>query len=359
VALNRVGYMNAQIMSDNDAGAGRWSRRIVTTPSCKARNAGFSETTMRSMNPPSNDSGRLKKSLLAGLIGLAACSFAHASDRFNVFFIGHSLMSEIPGMTKSLVEKAPLQRLSLRHQDIPGASLRRQWNQKDSLDTGEPTYGGRYHVHLKSGEFDTLVLTDSVPRGGRELEAETVEYLGRFAEFAREHRPDIRIFYYETWHHLTSGTVSNSAYDALHPNRHLKWRERIDADAVMWGRIVRTVNEARPGRPAIRIIPGGSILAAISDAIDARQITEWKSIADLFSGDIHLNRYGQYVMTLAFYSAITGKSAVDASSEVRNLWGAPIWNHRETDGSFYPPMRTETVRTVQEIVDRVLATSYR
>lgn len=262
-------------------------------------------------------------------------------------------------MTKSLVEKDPLQRFSLRHQDIPGASLRRQWDQKDSADMGEPTYGGRYHIHLKSGEFDTLVLTDSVPRGGKELEAETVEYLGRFAALARASRPDIRIFYYETWHHLTSGTVANSPYDAQHPNRHLKWRERIDADAPMWARIVKTVNESQPGAPAIRIIPGGSILAAVSDAIDAGQITEWKSIAELFSGEIHLNRYGQYVMTLAFYSTITGKRAVNASSDVRNLWGAPIWNHRETDGSFHPPMKAETVRKVQEIVDRVLATSYR
>jgi hypothetical protein len=314
---------------------------------------------MRSTNPPFHSANRLKKYLVACLIGFAAGSSAFASDRFKVFFIGHSLMSEIPGMTKSLVEKDPRQRFALRHQDIPGASLRLQWDQKDSANMVEPTYGGRYHIHLKSGEFDTLVLTDSVPRGGKELEAETVDYLGRFAEFARASRPNIRIYYYETWHHLTSGTASNSPYDAHHPNRHLKWRERIDADAVMWARIVRTVNETQPGAPAIRIIPGGSILAAVSDAIDARKITEWKSIADLFSGDIHLNRYGQYVMTLAFYSAITGKRAVDASSEVRNLWGAPIWNHRETDGSFHPPMRAETVRTVQEIVDHVLETKYR
>lgn len=297
---------------------------------------------------------------LALLLSLAlAPSQVVAQDRWNVFFIGHSLMSEIPGMTKSLVEKNPRQRLGLRHQDIPGSPLRYHWDQKDRPDMGEPIYGGRYHVHLKSGEFDTLILTDSVPRGGAALEAETVDYLGRFADFARQHRPDIRIYYYETWHYLTSGTPANSPYDAKHPNRNLKWRERIDADVDMWGRIVKQVNDSRPGSPAIQIIPGGSILAAVSDAIDAGEIPEWKSINDLFSDDIHINRYGQYIMTLAYYAAITGKSPVGASSDVRNLWGRPVWNQKALDGKVYPPMKAETVRKVQEIVERVMTTSYR
>lgn len=290
---------------------------------------------------------------------LLAHPLAAAQERWNVFFIGHSLMSEIPGMTKSLVEKDPRQRFGLRHQDIPGSPLRYHWDQKDRPDMGEPIYGGRYHIHLKTGEFDTMVLTDSVPRGGTALEAETVDYLGRFADFARQYRPGIRIFYYETWHHLTSGTKANSPYDAKHPNRNLKWRERIDADVEMWQRIVKKVNDARPGKPPIRVIPGGSILAAVSDAIDAGEIPEWKSIRDLFSDDIHINRYGQYVMTLAYYTAITGKSPVGASADVRNLWGRPIWNQKALDGKVYAPMQSETVRKVQEIVEHVMATSYR
>lgn len=290
---------------------------------------------------------------------LVAHPLAAAQERWNVFFIGHSLMSEIPGMTKSLVEKNPRYRFGLRHQDIPGSPLRYHWEQKDRPDMGEPIYGGRYHIHLKTGEFDTLILTDSVPRGGKDQEAETIDYLGRFADFARQHRPDIQIFYYETWHHLTSGTPANSPYDARTPNRNLKWRQRIDADVEMWERIVRKVNEDRPGKAPIRFIPGGSILAAVSDAIDAGQIPEWKSIEDLFSDEIHINRYGQYVMTLAYYAAITGKSPVGASADVRNLWGAPIWNEKIRAGKSYPPMRTETVRKVQEIVERVMATSYR
>ncbi len=281
-----------------------------------------------------------------------------AQERWNVFFIGHSLMSEIPGMTKSLVEKNPRLRFGLRHQDIPGSPLRYHWDQKDRPGMGEPIYGGRYHIHLKSGEFDTLILTDSVPRGGAALESETVDYLGRFADFARQYRSDIRIFYYETWHYLTSGTPANSPYDAKHPNRNLKWRERIDADVEMWERIVKQVNDARPGAPAIQIIPGGSILAAVSDAIDAGEIPEWKSINDLFSDDIHINRYGQYIMSLAYYTAITGKSPVGTSDDIRNLWGRAVWSQRALDGTL-PPMQTATVRKVQEIVEHVMSTSYR
>lgn len=304
-----------------------------------------------------NEPAMLKKYLAACVVGLAACTCTIASESLNVFYIGHSLLSDIPGLTRSLVESDRKSRLSLRHQDIPGASLRWQWEAKDRKDEFEPQFGGRYHIHLKQGSFDTLVLTDSVPRGGPAAEAETVDYLGRLADFAREYSPDIRIYYYSTWHHLTSGTPENSPYDKDSPNRHLKWRERIDADTQMWRRIVKKVNDGRPGTPPIRIIPGGEVLAAISDAIDTGEFSEWKSIRALFSDDIHTNNYGKYAIALAHYSVITGKSPVGLPANINGLWGQPFWNHRHWDGKTYPPMKPETVKKLQVIVaDTVAAT---
>lgn len=279
---------------------------------------------------------------------------ALAQDRMNVFFIGHSLMSDVPGMTRSLVERHTRQKFSFRHQDIPGAPLRWQWEAKDRNEQYERIFGGRYHVHLPSGGFDTVVLTEGVPRGGPTLEAETTEYLGRFVDFIRTHRPDARIFLYVTWSHLTSGTPQASPYDADMPNRHLKWRERIDADQPMWERIVATVNSSHPGPQPVQIIPGGTVLAALSDEISAGNIAEWSSIQQLFGDDIHTNHYGKYVMALTFFSALTGKSPVGSPSNIRGTWGEPIWNHRIWDGKIYPPMKPETVLKAQEVVHRVM-----
>ena len=284
----------------------------------------------------------------------ALMSSASAQDRMNVFFIGHSLMSDLPGMTRSLTERHARQRLSLRHQDIPGAPLRWQWEAKDRSDDFERTYGGRYHIHLPSGDFDTVVLTEGVPRGGPSMEAETIEYLGRFVAFIRQHRPEARIFLYVTWPHLTSATLQASPYDANIPTRRLNWRARIDADQPMWQRMVDAVNKANPGHHPVLIIPGGLVLASLSDDIAAGRIPEWKSINQLFSDDIHINHYGKYAMALSISSALTDKSPVGAPSDIQGLWGQPIWNTKHWDGATYAPMKPETVLKVQEAVHRVL-----
>lgn len=291
---------------------------------------------------------------LAALSVLLCLSQALAQDRMNTFFIGHSLMSDLPGMTRSLVERHAGQRFSFRHQDIPGAPLRWQWEAGDRKETYERTYGGRYDVHLPSGDFDSVVLTEGVPRGGAALEAETVEYLGRFVGAIRQHRPDSRIFLFVTWPHLTSGTPQASTEDANMPTRHLKWRERIDADQPMWQRMVETVNRSHPGQHPVRIIPGGLVLAALHDDIEAGRIPEWQSVRQLFSDDIHTNHYGKYVMALTLATALTGKSPVGAPAHIRDAWGQPIWNRRIWDGKIYPPMQDETVRKAQETVHRVM-----
>lgn len=285
---------------------------------------------------------------------LLAVAPVRAQDRMNVFFIGHSLMSDVPSMTRALVQAHARQTFNFRHQDIPGAPLHWHWAAKDRNESFEPTYGGRYHIHLPSGQYDTVVLTEGMPRGGKELEAETIEYLGRFAGYIRQHRPDARIFLYVTWPHLTSGTPNASPYDANMPTRQLKWRERIEADQPMWDRIVATVNQKNPGTHPVRIIPGGQVLATLSDEIKAGRIPEWSSIDQLFRDEIHVNHYGKYVMALSFFAALTGKSPVGAPADIKDVWGGPIWNRKVWDGNVYPPMKSETVLKVQEVVKSVV-----
>lgn len=297
---------------------------------------------------------KLRRWAFLVVLASAAAWPVAAQDRMNAFFIGHSLMSDLPGMTRSLVQGHARQTFNFRHQDIPGAPLRWQWDAKDRNESFEPQFGGRYHVHLPSGQYDTVVLTEGVPRGGKELEAETVDYLGRFVGYIRQQRPDARIFLYVTWPHLTSGTPKASPQDANLPTRHLKWRERIDADQPMWERMVAAVNQKHPGTNPVRIIDGGKVLAAIDDEIRAGRIPEWSSIEQLFRDDIHINHYGKYVVSLSFYAALTGKTPVGAPSDIKDAWGGSIWNRKVWDGNVYPPMRSETVRKVQEVVRSVV-----
>lgn len=233
----------------------------------------------------------------AALLGLAPALSASAAGReLTAFYIGHSLISDIPDMVRSLAASAPASdgRFAFKEQFIPGAPLHWQWNQVEKFE-GEPMYRVRFDGALATGRYDALILTDGVPRGGAELEAETAGYLARFARRAREGNPAIRIYYYETWHTITSGTPDNSPYDKQSPRRILKWRERLDADRAMWESIVDAANGAAPaprGSPPIRIIPAGQALARFDDAVRAGKVP---GIADT-----------RAFFTTTFISTITG-----------------------------------------------------
>ncbi len=292
----------------------------------------------------------------AGLLPAGPVSADTASGRdIRAFFIGHSLMSDIPGMTRALAESDGRTRFNFRHQDIPGAPLRWQWDAQSRRDEFEPQFGGRYHRHLPGGDYNVVVLTDSVPRGGPELEAETVDYLGRFVDFARRQRPEVRVYYYETWHQLTTGTPANDPNDARSPHRKLLWRARIDADAAMWERIVRRVNAAHPGATPVRIIPAGRVLGAVCDAIEAGKIPGWTKKEDLFADAIHTNLYGKYVVALVHTAVLTGRSPLTMPVDMKDVWGGPVWDRRHWDGRTYPKPRPETVKALREVVARALA----
>lgn len=213
---------------------------------------------------------------------------AIGAEPIRAFFVGHSLMRDLPAMTQALVRSQGDEFL-FKHQDIPGAPLRWQWEEKDRQSDFEPNFGGRYHLELPKGEYNTLVLIESVPRGGPEQVAETVDYLGRFVEYARKFSPEVRVFFAEPWHDLQSGTERAGETDRVSPTRNLRWRERLDADAAMWEGIVCEVNQRHAGKHPVRLIPCGRVLRALHDALVAGQVPGWSQVEDLFSDEIHLN----------------------------------------------------------------------
>lgn len=278
----------------------------------------------------------------------------------NAFYIGHSLISDVPDMTASLAASAPASagRMRFKEQFIPGAPLRWHWDQVEKFE-GEPRFRVRFDRALGSGEHDVLVLTDGVPRGGDELEAETADYLARFARFARQHNPAIRIYYYETWHTVTSGTPQNSPYDKQSPRRNLPWRERLDADRAMWESIVDAANKTAPataaGATPIRIIPAGQALARFDDAVRAGKVPGIADRSAYFHDDIHLNHYGKYLVACVHYAVLFGRSPVGLARDLKGRWGGDYWDARNWDGTKYAAPEPAAVRVMQEIAWETVA----
>lgn len=283
-------------------------------------------------------------------IAIAAPVSAVARD-LSAFYIGHSLISDIPDMLKSIADSAPSTTFTFKEQFIPGAPLRWQWD-KVSEFKGEPMYRVRFDEALATGRYDVLVVTDSVPRGGKELEAETADYLARFAAAARKGNPATRVFYYETWHHITSGTPDNSPYDTASPRRTLRWRERLDADRPMWEAIVASANQQAPataGSPPIRIIPAGQALARFDDAVRAGKVPGFTDTRSFFDDEIHLNHHGKYLVACVHYAVLFGKSPVGLSFDVKGRWGHDYWDRAGWDGKTWQRPDPRAVRIMQEI----------
>lgn len=108
---------------------------------------------------------------------------------------------------------------------------------------------------------------------------------------------------YATWVDTDSGPGFDNSYND--PEGHLMFRERLTLEMARWQDIADYVNANRPkGSPPMRIIPGPLIMAAVYDAIDAKQAPGLNRIEDLFSDKIHLNAQGAYLIALAHFAVI-------------------------------------------------------
>jgi hypothetical protein len=283
---------------------------------------------------------------------LLACLPAPA-EPIKAFYIGHSLASDIPDMVQSLARDSGTP-FGFKEQNIPGAPLRWQWNE-GRTHSGEPQYQANFDKALPGGLFNVLVVTDSVPRGGKELEEESADYLARFHAYAVEQNPQCQVYYYETWHHTTSGTPQNSEYDTQSPRRTLPWRERLDADQAMWEGIVAAANKKNDGKGLpVRMIPAGRALALLHDAIQKGAVPGFKESRDLFDDEIHLNPYGKYLVACVHYAVIFRKSPEGLTGDLKNRWGGSYWNTPNWQKKSWAPPSKEAVAVMQRIAWEVV-----
>lgn len=280
---------------------------------------------------------------------------AERAKSWKVFWVGHSLLSGIPDVVSALVTASPEGlRMDWKEQNIPGAPLHFQWTEpeRDGKFQYEPRFQARYDKALAAGDVDTVVLTDSVPRGGSWQENETYEQLVKFAEYAWSKNAKTRIFYYETWSCLDTGTEQGCEWDTHSPTRKLKWLERVEADKAMWRRIVARANaklaeapDAKPGRE-IRMLPGGPALAAAVREAEAGKLPGLQGIDDFFHDRIHANALGTYIVGCVHYATVTGRSPVGLPYRIKERWGRDWWTREWRKDS---PPDERAIRRVQEI----------
>lgn len=255
----------------------------------------------------------------------------------NAFYIGHSLSDQIPDMVKSLSDDHPNVEFDWAYQSIPGAPLRWQWDRKKEKDYPEnPPYYYSFFSEvggLPTGDYNVLVLTESVPRYWSIID-DSYQYADSLVAYALGYNQNIQIYLYEDWHCIKSGTPTGCDYD-IDAN---PWRQRLDDDLPMWESIVDTLNNRfNPANP-VCLIPAGQGLARLYDAIEAGEIPGISSMVDLFSDDIHLNDVGKYFVACVHFAMIHNENPIGLTNQLQVWWG----------GDFDAPT-TQQAKKFQEI----------
>lgn len=231
----------------------------------------------------------------------------------NIFFVGHSLVSEtLPNMLNSLIDA---QRGSgqVDYQLINGAPLGYNWQ------NGASAQGMNARTALASGRYDVLVLTEAVPLDSQIAYWDSKGNALNYYRAAIAGNPDAQVYMYETWHDLRSGTGVDVPYDEGDGR---SWRARIEADIAKWEGIVDHVNANRPeGAKAMLLVPVGQAMLNLMDAIDARQVPGITSIQQLFGDSIHPNSLGFYFVAMVQYATIFGVNPADLPTATFNQFG--------------------------------------
>lgn len=225
----------------------------------------------------------------------------------DILYVGHSLVGPNLPPAVAATLRAMDEPGSVEAQVINGAPLGYSW------DHAADAEGVNAREVLPRGETQVLVLTEAQPLASHLQWSATAENAARFAALAVQANPATRVFLYETWPSLNSGTATPPADD---PAGAVPWRDRITAERILWEETATQASAATP----VGIIPAGQALGLLSDAIEAGQVPGLASIRDLFTDDIHLNGKGTYFVALVHAAAITGRSPEGLPTQLQRPW---------------------------------------
>ncbi|MEP4805690.1 MAG: hypothetical protein ABJZ69_14875 [Hyphomicrobiales bacterium] len=213
---------------------------------------------------------------------------------------GHSLTDPIPKMLRELIATQGARGITIDRSTIPGSPMDWRW---------ENGHKKKIDARRDIGNYDLLVLTERVPLDGTLKYHNSDELALRWFSHAWNYgrkRQGAETILFATWVEL--GTGPGHSDPSSKRNANVTWRDRLIQEMLLWEQIRTFVNKYRPsGTPQMQLIPGPLIMAAVYDGIEAGQAPSLNSITDLFKDDIHLNSWGNYLITLAHYSVIYGR----------------------------------------------------
>ncbi|MFN3846447.1 MAG: hypothetical protein ACK4RZ_11610, partial [Paracoccaceae bacterium] len=225
-----------------------------------------------------------------------------------ILFVGHSLVGpDLPPLVEGGLRQmhAPA---SVSAQIINGAPLR------FNLQNSATAEGVDARAELAKGDTKVLILTEAIPLAEHLKWNDTPGAIAAFAELAKAANPDVRVFFYETWHSRNSGPGTVIEGD---PGASLPWRDRLTADLPLWQGAVR---DAAAKGVDVALLPAGQAMARLSDAVMAGQVPGIASMDAFFSDDIHLSDRGLYFVALVHLAAITGMSPEGLPALMTRSW---------------------------------------
>ena len=228
-----------------------------------------------------------------------------------VFHIGHSLVNrDMPAMLAQLAGEGHRYESQLGW----GAQLQSHWGDIPvngfEVENAHPRYRDAREA-VASGDYDAIVLTESVEIRAAIRYHDSPRYLAAFADAAWKARAGTRIYLYETWHELDDPEG---------------WLNRLDADLTRhWlDQLLRPALGRLPEGARIHLIPAGQALAALVREIEARGgVGAVKDRNGLFLDQIHLNDLGNYFVALVHYAVLYQKSPVGLPHAMMRGDGSP------------------------------------
>ncbi len=225
-----------------------------------------------------------------------------------ILFIGHSLIGVVmPAMMQGIAESLGA-RMAWDAQIGIGAALEVNWKDPDSAD------GVDARDVLPTGAYDVVVMTEAVRLDDMIRYRDPPRYGGLFYDLARRSRPDVRVFFFETWHDR------DEVRRTVGPRQVATWRAYLDEDRPRWEGIVDAIEAAHPG-PPIHIVPGGQAFARLHDAIHAGEVPGLTDDAALFRDSVHPSPLGCYFVALVQFATVFRRSPVGATNLGRDREG--------------------------------------
>lgn len=226
-----------------------------------------------------------------------------------VFFLGHSLINfNVPNMTNRLAEAAN-KGFILKRNIGNGANL--SFHYTNPFSPG--SQGDVWKNTLTDGDFTDFVFTEAIPLKGHLQWSKTHEYADSFAIYFRNYNEKGRIFLYETWHCIKSGTPQGCEWEEDDKD---PWTTRLKNDFALWNGILNYLKTK--GHGEVFMVPAGQAFIKLDEEIKKGNLSGIENVFDLFSDDIHLTNIGNYFIACLMYGVIFKESPLGLPSRLKD-----------------------------------------